>query len=207
MTAQLAPHLSHKSALVLLPSSAITSPIELVRRVHDRHFRRWPPHINLIYPFLAFPSEKQETDDAQNAASPQLKQHIRQRIEKALANTSPFRTSLSADPPGIFSHSKRSKTVWLRPASENFSALHAALQAEFQECDADQRPFVPHLSIGQANSDPGAQRLSETIKAHALEFTNDQPTLQWDVDQVFVIERRGFHDRFRVVGAVNIGGK
>ena len=192
MATQLAPHLSYKSALALLPRAAIASPIEQVRRDHDKHFNRWPPHINLIYPFLACPSEKEP--------------HIRQRIQKAVAGVSPFSLSLSADPPGIFSHNRRSKTVWLEPTCtlDRLRQLQAALQAEFSECDADQRPFVPHLSIGQADSDDGAQRLAETIKAQVVDFTKSQPALDWDVDQVFVIERKGFHGRFGVVGAVRL---
>ncbi|PVH97067.1 hypothetical protein DM02DRAFT_644385 [Periconia macrospinosa] len=206
MAAQLAHHLSHKSALALLPHATITSPIELVRREHDKHFNRWPPHINLIYPFLASPSESQPTNSHMGEQnSPCLKQHIQQRIEKAVKTIPSFRTSLSADPPGVFSHGKRSKTVWLGPTSDRAGQLQAALQAEFSECDADTRPFVPHLSIGQAASDAGAQRLGETIRAQVLEFTKTQPVLDWDVDRVFVIERKGYHDRFRVVGAIELG--
>ena len=28
------------------------SEMQAVRREHDRHFERWPPHINLVYPLL-----------------------------------------------------------------------------------------------------------------------------------------------------------
>src|SRR5690242_7022604 len=110
MAQQLPAHLTHKAALALLPPSSITAPIEAVRRVHDKHFARWPPHINLLYPFLASPSEASPHGDA---SPPQLRADIRLRIQKAVKTIEPFAVSLSADPPGVFSHGKTSKTVWL----------------------------------------------------------------------------------------------
>ncbi|KAF1954702.1 hypothetical protein CC80DRAFT_493490 [Byssothecium circinans] len=204
MAGQLASHLSHKSALALLLPPAVSAPIEAIRREHDKHFKRWPPHINLIYPFLASPSEPQ-VDLAQGSESPALKQDIQRRIKEAVRHVEPFHLSLSADPPGIFSHSKRSKTVWLGPSTHLVRELQAVLQNEFSECDADKRPYTPHLSIGQAHSDAGAQSLASEITKHVSGFTMSQPTIDWYVDQVYVIERKGFHDRFKIVGAIKLG--
>ncbi|KAF2466458.1 uncharacterized protein BDR25DRAFT_306242 [Lindgomyces ingoldianus] len=228
---KLAQHLSYKSAIALIPPSSLQPPIETVRRVYDKHFSRWPPHINLIYPFLASPSEAeggvQQEDEQQQSPDPQLphlKQDIRTRICSALQDIEPFEIRLSADPPGTFSHGARSKTVWLDPVPPNSdSSLHplhrlqAALQAEFRECDADDRPFSPHLSIGQAKSSQEAQNLGEEIRKSvsstlAEQSTNDlqerQPTvLDWYVDRVYVLERKGYYGRFAVVEEVNLGKK
>jgi 2'-5' RNA ligase len=205
MAKQLPAHLAHKSALALLPPISITTPIESVRRAHDKHFARWPPHINLIYPFLASPSAMSDEGDS---SSLQLKEDIRSRIRKAVQQLEPFHVSLSADPPGQFSHSKRSRTVWLGPSTERVQQLQAALQAEFAECNADQRPFTPHLSVGQAHSDAGAQTLGDEIKRSVTDFNKDDSTpaaLDWYVDKVYVIERKGYKDRFKVVGYIDIG--
>ena len=201
MAGQLAQHLSHKSALALLLPHPVSAPVETIRREHDKHFRRWPPHLNLIYPFLASPSIQQ----ADRQPSPALKEDIQHRIQKAINHTEPFRLTLSADPPGIFSHSKKSKTVWLRPLSDQVNQLQAALQAEFSECDADKRPFVPHLSIGQARSDIDAEKLANEMIKHFAGNNMSQPVIDWHVDQVCVIERKGFHDRFQIVAAIPLG--
>ncbi|KAF2124757.1 hypothetical protein P153DRAFT_252649, partial [Dothidotthia symphoricarpi CBS 119687] len=205
MARRLPVHLSHKSALALLPPSSITPPIEAVRRVHDKHFARWPPHLNLIYPFLASPS--QTTEQGNESGPPRLKEEIRVRIEKVTKNIQPFHVSLNADPPGTFSRSKRSQTVWLGPSTQSVQQLHAALQTEFTDCDSDQRPFTPHLSVGQARSDKEVQVLSEEIKKSVFEYMieHDKGALDWHVDTVYVIERKGFHDRFKVVGAIELG--
>jgi len=207
MAKQLPAHLTRKAALALLPPASITAPIEAVRRVHDNHFARWPPHINLLYPFLASPSD---TILEGGTLSSHLKKDIRARIQNATRSIEPFQISLNADPHGVFSHGKRSKTVWLGPSTERVQQLHAALQAEFTECDADQRPFTPHLSVGQAQSDAGAQKLGEEIKRSVAHFNNgvdeDLPVaLDWYVDKVYVIERKGYRDRFQVVGSIELG--
>ncbi|OAL05090.1 hypothetical protein IQ06DRAFT_104188 [Phaeosphaeriaceae sp. SRC1lsM3a] len=206
MAKHLAAHLSHKSALVLLPPVSITAPIESVRRLHDRHFERWPPHINLLYPFLASPSEIAE--EGTENSSPQLKQSVRARIQKAVQPFQPFHISLIADSPGVFSHSKRSKTVWLGPSTDSIQRLQHALQGEFSECDADQRPFTPHLSVGQASSEIAADELKSEIRSSVAQFAkavDGAPVaLEWSIDKVFVIERKGFHDRFKVIGSIDL---
>jgi 2'-5' RNA ligase len=202
MARQLPAHLTYKTALALLPPPSITPPIEAVRRIHDKHFERWPPHINLLYPFLASPLETTDSN------APRLTQAIRARIEKATAAIQPFHVSLNADPPGAFSHSRTSKTVWLGPTTDSIKQLQAALQAEFTECDVDHRPFTPHLSVGQAKTGIVADQLAKEIRNSIAEFRqlqNSVPVvLDWLVDKVYVIERKGFHDRFTIVGFIDL---
>ncbi|KDO20582.1 hypothetical protein SPRG_22329 [Saprolegnia parasitica CBS 223.65] len=53
-------HLSHQAALavILHESSPHYDGVQRVRAAHDKAFQRWPPHINLLYPFLSAPSEQ-----------------------------------------------------------------------------------------------------------------------------------------------------
>lgn len=268
----LPPHLSHKVALVLLPPTTITAPIESIRRKHDKHYHRWPPHINLIYPFLAsvsIPSTSppnvvtagSDHEDGSYVQSPhgRLDETVHARLRRALTGLKSFPVLL-AKQPGHFQHNKRSSTVWLNPFSAQgepsgaqrhasggletadedaaaSSAIHlvkelqARLQAEFAECDADDRPYTPHLSLGQAVGSDSAQTLgmeardviesflgfrgqgdSEGSQEHEVkEVAADerQPRrsdgLEWLVDRVFVIDRKGFKDRFKIVGEVELG--
>lgn len=203
MALKLPAHLTYKTAIALLPPSSITPPIEAVRSVHDKNFKRWPPHINLIYPFLASPLE---TSDS---IAPRLSQSIQARLEKATSAIRAFQISLDATLPGTFTHSKSSKTVWLEPSpAEQVKQLQAALQAEFAECDSDQRAFTPHLSIGQARTDKVAEQLRIEIGNGVASFHQQEEgasrTLNWFIDKVYVIERKGFHGRFTVVGSVDL---
>lgn len=206
MAKSLPAHLSYKSTLALLPPAAILAPIDAVRRVHDKHFARWPAHINLIYPFLARPSKA--NDDKQSDGA--LRCDIRTRLLGAVRDIEPFHVSLQGDAPGTFHHSRKSKTVWLGPTTQAVQHLQAALQTEFEECNADQRQFTPHLSLGQAHSDRGVQELEEAVKqsiseAHAGLDQDTILTLDWYVDKVYVLEREGFHGRFQIVAAIDLG--
>lgn len=203
MALKLPAHLTYKTAIALIPPASITPPIEAVRSVHDKSFRRWPPHINLIYPFLATPLE---TSDS---TSPRLSQAIKARLEKATSKIRAFHVSLDVNAPGVFTHSKSSKTVWLGPTPSEYAIkLQAALQAEFAECNTDSRPFTPHLSLGQARTDKAVHQLSREISNSVAGFHRRQEdvanSLDWLVDKVYVIERKGFHGRFTVVGSVDL---
>jgi hypothetical protein len=210
MAAHLAPHLSYKSAISLLPPSLVAPPIEAIRRAHDKHFARWPPHINLIYPVLASPTENagQQGHGESTKGPPRLKHDIRSRIHKAVKQVRPFHVTLNADPPGVFSHGKRSKTVWLAPSSDEVKHLQAALQAEFVECDSDRRSFTPHLSVGQAHSDAGVQKLREelerSVSGHLNSEGKSKYQLDWYVNQIYVLERKGYHGRFKIVDVIEL---
>lgn len=207
---QLPPHLSYKSALVLLPPSSIEAPIEALRRKHDRNFQRWPPHINLIYPFLNEPSASSKV--------------IKARIQEALRSVKPIQLRLSST--GNFLHSKSSATVWISPEDSSdpecpmLRNLQAKLQTTFSECNADQRSFTPHLSIGQARGERGANALELEASRVMTDFTqsskdekiaqsvSEEPSkdaswsMEWKVDRVSVIERYGIKDRFKIVDEV-----
>jgi 2'-5' RNA ligase len=207
MAKQLPTALSQKCALVLLPPSGIAAPIEAVRRVHDKQFQRWPAHINLLYPFLLSPSEPSEQDGADAT----LKQDIRMRIERVTRNIQPFRMSLDAETPGAFHHTLKSMTLWLRPTGQSVQHLHAALQAEFCHVRPDRRTFNPHLSVGHARNQDERDKLSGAIKESVSDFLSNSEkehvpiALDWLVDRVHVIERKGYKDRFKIIGTIELG--
>jgi hypothetical protein len=168
---------------------------------------------------LSLPASPSEKTDAQQGDTSQisrsLKRDIYARIHTVIKNVQPFHISLNAESAaGTFRHKKDSQTVWLKPSSDSAKELQAALQAEFSECTADDRPFTPHLSVGGAKSDEAAAHLREDIRKSIIEFVSSNETepeeqaraiLNLNVDKVFVIERRDFCDRFKVVGVVGLG--
>jgi 2'-5' RNA ligase len=115
---------------------------------------------------------------------------------------------------GIFHHSEKSRAVWLNPLSPDNSIhrLQVALEGEFMECNSDKRPYQPHLSIGQAKNDEEVNTLSEHIHKCIVEHlfehsyvSSEQPALSWNVDRVYVIERKGYNDRFKIIGTIDLG--
>ncbi|KAB8342852.1 hypothetical protein FH972_022450 [Carpinus fangiana] len=275
-------HLSYKSALAILPPKQLRPPFDSLRHRHDRHFKRWPPHINLIYPFLDQPSlgfdeqirhSRRPSDDpdpnsnnktAANNSLKALEESITQdmapsissRIRKVLDANHFGPIDLYARRPNHFLHSKHSATVWLHPeekppdshapasvtsdspngndptakptceACPRLCQLRSLLLDEFSECagdsGGDERPFVPHLSLGQADGEDAARKLEAEVEREIWEFVHGEGKngeageeealeaggsgweLHWKVDQICVLERVGFRGRFRVVGVVDL---
>ena len=133
---------THQSALVLIPPPEVWDPIQAIRRVHDRQFRRWMPHVTLLYPFLP---------RAELAGATRI-------VEEALAHVEPFEITLRRF--DVFRHRGGTFTLWLAPEpKEALVDVHRALVRRLPECDATGRfsgGFTPHLSVGQARD---AERL------------------------------------------------
>jgi 2'-5' RNA ligase len=175
---------THQSAAVLVPPPEVWKPIQAIRRVHDRQFRRWMPHVTLLYPFLP--------RDALAAALP--------AAEEALAELAPFEVVLSRFE--AFHHRGGTSTLWLAP--EPRAALvrvQAALVARFPECDAVGRfagGFTPHLSVGQARGEEALLALRRELEAFApLAFTARRVTI--------IVRERPPDDVFRTFAEVPLG--
>ncbi|KDQ58285.1 hypothetical protein JAAARDRAFT_58004 [Jaapia argillacea MUCL 33604] len=146
----LPPNKSHKSAVVLIPpgwfvpssntqqsspigdtsdgSFEMTSSIQNIRSIHDRHFHRWPmPHITLLYPFV-HPKENVSSSDDYAKIVETLRDACQnfefEGGERSLwlggqtnaENASDGGFGFGGESPfGQFRHSKKSWTLFLRP--------------------------------------------------------------------------------------------
>ncbi|HUT61685.1 MAG TPA: 2'-5' RNA ligase family protein [Phycisphaerae bacterium] len=180
------PSKTHKTAVVLIPPEAAWEPIQAIRREHDRQFRRWMPHVTLLYPF--------RPADEFDAVAPAL--------AEACRAVAAFEVELREL--GHFAHHKHSFTFWLRPEpAEKLAALHAALLRALPDCDDTARHaggFQPHLSLGQAHSRRGLRELLERLGAA---FS----PIRFAAERVFLIKREDPPDDvFAVDRAVSLGG-
>jgi 2'-5' RNA ligase len=144
------PDKTHHTAVAVVPPQEVWGPIQAIRHKHDRQFRRWPPHVNLLYPF--YPDERfAETLP---------------RLVDACARIAPIQVILAEF--RFFLHPSGKATLWLAPEpQEALIRLQAALQAACPDCDDLSRfaaGFTPHLSVGQASSAEEARRLLDAWK-------------------------------------------
>src|SRR4051794_40156488 len=88
---------SPNTALALLPPKALWPRIDRLRALYDKAYPKWPPHINLVYPFV----------------HPELLDDAVDRVGAALAS-SPYSlgTEVSLNQTGVFPH-KRDNTIFL----------------------------------------------------------------------------------------------
>ncbi len=129
---------TYKTAVAIIPTEDIWKQIQEIRRTHDRQFRRWMPHINLLYPFLP----RSEF----SSLVPQF--------QEVCSKFSPFKICLNEF--RFFRHGKNRFTLWLKPEpDEEIKQLQNELWKIVPECDDTRKfgnGFTPHLSVGQFSS-------------------------------------------------------
>lgn len=169
---------THSTAVVLIPPEEVWPPIQAIRRQHDRNYRRWMPHLTLIYPFRP----RGEWPD------------LIEPLAKACSSVGPFELRLS----GMASFRHRdSFALWLAPEpTEPLVRLQMALWRVVPDCDDVRRygsGYTPHLSVGQARG-----RQSALARIAELQETW-RPCTFW-VDQVCLIWRNEPPDDIYRVG-------
>ena len=125
---------THTTAVVLIPPESAQPPIQAIRRIHDRNFWRWMPHITLLYPF----AERRDFRDV----TPTLAETAQQIV--------PFSIELTRF--DAFKH-RKSSTMFLVPEpADEIVRVHKALISNLPDYDDTARfsgGFHPHLSVGQ----------------------------------------------------------
>lgn len=124
-----------RSAVVVIPPEDLWTPIQALRQRHDRHYRRWMPHITLLYPYRPVTAFK--------TAVP--------RLARACRSLAPF--DLRLERFDVITHARKA-TIYLTvdPAAA-LQDLHQALREAAPDCDDTARfpsGFTPHLSVAQA---------------------------------------------------------
>jgi 2'-5' RNA ligase len=177
---------THKTALVIIPPAAAWPPIQAIRRVHDRQYRRWMPHITLIYPFRPMAE-----------VTP-----LCETLTAVCNSVAPFVITLESF--RFFEHSPRSCTIWLAPdPPEPLIQVQTEVWRLVPEC-SEVRDFLggftPHLSVGQA---PGRKAALARVK----EWQGLWSPLRVKVSEISLIARRDPPDDiFRVEAVIPLGG-
>jgi len=178
------PEKTHETAVVLIPPRRLWRPIQRIRKLHDRQFERWMPHVTLVYPFRP----RREF----GAAAP--------LVADACARVEPFTVTLSEF--RFFKH-RHSFTAWLDPrAEDNIVRLQLEIAGRFPDCDEVNRfegGFRPHLSVGQA-------RTVNEVGALLTELAGEWHPLVFEATEVAMIWRGpATGDVFRVAKTMSLG--
>ena len=179
------PNKTYTTAVVLIPSEEIQPPIQAIRRVHDRNFERWMPHITLLYPF----TPQRNFQDVIPALAVAAQQS---------ANFSVTLTSFNA-----FKH-RKSCTLFLVPEPKNdIVDLHRTLVQHLPDYDDTARfpgGFNPHLSVGQfqhQSLNEAQQRLQTEwkpiqceVESLSLIYRSPETNDQFVVAENFLFQKR-----------------
>ena len=129
---------SYKTAVVAIPPDHLWGPIQGLRKQYDRNYRRWMPHITLLYPFRSVSAFEQ----------------VMPALAQACRSLEPFEVQLTRF--DLFAHSRRNVTLYLVPEpARPLKVLQKALLEIVPDCDDMTRfagGFTPHLSVGQTRN-------------------------------------------------------
>ena len=173
--------LSYKTALVFIPPSKLWEPIQNIRKEYDENFRRWMPHITLIYPFL--PVEKFPS--------------IYEKLSVICQKQKPF--SIHFDKFGFFSQRKRN-VVWFAPSLRKpFIDLQHLLVESMPQLSQKKKEFCPHMTMAHISQKEKTEEMIE-------KFTQELPPFSCTFDKISLIHRNDPPDDiFRIEKEIHFG--
>ncbi|KAG7350505.1 2'-5' RNA ligase superfamily-domain containing protein [Nitzschia inconspicua] len=191
---------------------------QLRHQLRDPGFFRWPPHVNLLYPFLQLDREASwEGKDSEWTLD-----DIVQRLEAATATVPPFHVHLNRF--GTFGATNRG-VLWLHPdstpvvvgecvdvastaRSPPLIALQDSLENAFPMCrdqsqKGEQGRFVPHMTVSHFLSRDEALKAQETVQ-HILDSSSSSDLI-FLMDRIYLLERTGDDGQFLRVAEIALG--
>ncbi|KAK0388714.1 hypothetical protein NLU13_4957 [Sarocladium strictum] len=131
---------SYDTALCLVPPQETWGPIDRFRALNDKGYGKWPPHINLIYPFVP-------VNVLDKAA----------QLLSALNYDDILPLRLSLTEADSFRH-KHDNTIHIRPGGDACQQALATLMTRLSDAlgRTERKPYRPHMTVAQSfdsNSD------------------------------------------------------
>lgn len=157
---------SHDTALCIIPPQTLWPAINRLRSLNDKAYAKWPPHINLVYPFV-YPEVLADAAD--------ILSHL------DLTGVLPLQASIvDAD---AFVHNKYN-TLYLKPDSKSGRDLHALSNNVRSALGWQPQPhFQPHMTVGQSEDAESDTHKFLLNKARLL------APISWDVTQLAIMVR------------------
>jgi hypothetical protein len=206
---------------------------EIRFQLKDPGYYRWPPHVNLLYPFLDLPPSSTNADnDADNDEKGESQtdenwtiSSIVEQLESATRHIVPF--SIQLDKLGIFGCENKG-VLWLHPNSVGLSLppetcneleeqssplirLQTSLEKAFPMCKEQSRKgggFTPHMTVSHFPSFDEALYAKGTIESSSkiVDTTdNDRTPLEFVLDRIYLLQRKGDEGQFLRVAEIALG--
>ena len=188
----------HHSTIAIVPPSATTDAWVWDRcqgtryKLRDRGYYRWPPHCNLIYPFI-------DPDNVKQSLS---------ALTEAAATIEPFTITLSTlDTFGGYNRG----VLWLDPVvldegkQSSVYDLQSSLTKALRSVHGTNIPinsrFRPHMTLCHYPTLSAARAVADDL---ADEWSTSP--VHFDVREVYIMERRGDDGQFRVAHRLPLRG-
>jgi 2'-5' RNA ligase len=175
---------SYQTALCLVPPQHLWPSIDRLRALYDGAYQKWPPHVNLIYPFVRLES----VDRAADLIAASLASHKQQ--------SSPLVVRL--DSPGIFTQ-RQVNTVFLK--DDDRSRLLALAQVRTLVLEAlgqvqNATPYNMHMTVAQTED------IMSSKHKFIVEKVRLVPSVEWRVSELHLLVRES--GKMRLWGTIDL---
>ncbi|KAI1367322.1 hypothetical protein F5Y08DRAFT_74838 [Xylaria arbuscula] len=179
---------SYDTALCIIPPKRFWPLLNDLRSLYDKAYEKWPPHINLVYPYVQIENVPKACERIASAASK--------------VNLHPVRIRLNAA--DAFCH-KRDNTIFICDKDEERVArLHDLRQAILKALDHPSKGgYRMHMTIGQSQELDSAHKF-------LLEKASLLPAVEWTVDKLYVMARERMtidgsaFSQMRIMGTIDL---
>ncbi len=191
------------SACCIVPPKHLWHQIDTIRSQHDKSHGRWPPHLNLFFPFV--PSNQFEL--------------VTQELTRRLSSVEPFTVELSQimfnqDSKYLFvvptvidtslsvQQNKQSKKLATRnPFFELIQQIMLALPqcktAMTGKLPSNLQSWTPHMTLGQFAKDD--------IHTICSQLQSQWEPIQFEIREITLMSRTGRDDPFKVMSTIKLG--
>lgn len=199
--------ISHCVTICLVPPPSATKAWEQLmtvrRECKDPGYYRWPPHVNILYPFIEpITTNENSTEEQQEKFTKKIAIHL----TKAARKCEPFDVVINSF--GTFGNKQRG-VLWAYPMSksndsdqEPLMTLHRLLEEQFPIC-IDKRKdkgFHPHMTISHYPSNANALSAKEGK-------LSDWEAISFRVNEIYMLERKGDDGQFKIAATIGLGSE
>ncbi|KAI5866744.1 hypothetical protein GGS23DRAFT_285456 [Durotheca rogersii] len=159
---------SSETALCLVPPKHLWPAVENLRSRYDAQVGKWPPHVNLVYPFVP-------VDRLPNAL-----ELILSRLRTRNGNNELY---MRLDTPGVFRHARKN-TIFIHDQDpEHVLGLVKLREIILEALGQTPNDYHMHMTVAQTEDPDLPPHIYTLEKAGLL------PTLEWIVDRLYVLIR------------------
>jgi 2'-5' RNA ligase len=183
---------SYDTALCIIPPQHVCEEIDKLRSLYDKAYEKWPPHINLIYPFVS----AERLSEAKNT----IESHVHTGFEEADSRT------VTLGGAGLFKN-RKDITIFLGTKGPNEKdVLESIRLAALQALGLKVSPSVFHLTVGQAQDD------SVSARQFLLDKVNRLPAFEFHMGSLAILIRERSSNKadstsqMRLWGSIDLPG-
>lgn len=172
---------SYDTALCLMPPRELWDSIDNIRSSHDKAWPRWPPHINLVYPFVL----------------PDLLPAVVEVLSRSSLTAAGI-LQIDLQQADTFVHRKKN-TIYLRPLHGYQTALLADLVNVIRQSLGLQihEALQPHMTMGQS------QHVNSAEHNRLIEMAQSIAPITWETSELAILIRDA-GGRMRLWGSLGL---